>query len=188
MLLKRPKFQTNAKPSGMHEMLPYGSKRRLLSDGELRFYREGLVPALGKRYGVMCKVRLTDVLDVPTHLWRSPAGRKVQQRHVDFVLINKKTTAIVAVVELDDKTHLTEEQQAKDAYLGDALFAAGVPLLRVPIYRRYNPTKLRILLLGALKRHPLTERRLARQKAAPTLRRLFSGLGRDAQASHPRRR
>lgn len=149
---KRLTFSTNDEPSGRFDELPYSSKERLLTEGELRFYRQGLLPAVGNRFGVMCKVRLTDVLEVPPELWRAPAGRKVQQRHVDFVLVNKKTTAIVAVVELDDSTHLAEKQQEKDAYLADALHVAGVPLLRVPIYRRYNAKKLRGVLLGTLKR------------------------------------
>lgn len=89
------------------------------------------------------------MLRVPASLWRSPAGRKVQQRHVDFLLVSKKSTTIVAVIELDDQTHLAERQQKKDAYLGDALHAAGIPLIRVPVYRP-GPDEVRKIVLNQI--------------------------------------
>lgn len=156
----RPTFSTNDKPSGLHGALPYRPQGSILSEGERRFYLQGLRPAVGKRYKILMKVRLTDVLQVPPELWRSGAGRKVQQRHVDFLLVSKCRFKIVAAIELDDATHLEPEQQAKDAYLDDALLAAGVPNLRFPIYKRYDPKRIRRMIIGGLKRHPARKKRL----------------------------
>jgi len=111
------------------------------------------LPAIGDRYTILMKVRLTDVLAVPPELWRSAAGRKVQQRHVDFLLVTKKRLRIVMALELDDSSHLCEQQKQKDAYLGDSLLAAGVPLVRLPIYKRYDPKRIRGIITGVLKRH-----------------------------------
>jgi very-short-patch-repair endonuclease len=67
-------------------------------------------------------------------------------------LVTKRGLRIAAVVELDDKTHLDSQQQARDAYLADALHAAGVPLIRFPVYQRYDVAKLRAIAYGAIRR------------------------------------
>ncbi len=158
MTLGRPRFSTNAEPSGLdHGFLPYESQGSLLTDGELRFYRDGLFPALSNRYKIMVKTRLTDVLKVPDHLWKTKVGHRVQARHVDFTIVRKATMKIVCCLELDDKSHNKKEQKIRDAFLGDALLEAGIPLIRMPIRRRYDPVIIRRMILGALKRHPLNQ-------------------------------
>lgn len=147
---ERPRFATNAKPSGKHAALKYQSRGALLSPGELRFYRS-LRTAVEDRYLVMGKVRLTDLIEAEEGFY-SPAGRKISQRHADFVLVTKRGLRIAAVVELDDKTHLDPQQVQRDAYLADALRSAGVPLVRFPIYQRYDQEKLRRIIYRALSR------------------------------------
>ncbi|TWU00473.1 hypothetical protein Pla108_14240 [Botrimarina colliarenosi] len=143
---ERPLFATNAQPSGRHGDLPYRSCDKLLSEGELRFYRQGLRPAIGKRYVIAPKVRLTDVITVHAEAWGAASGRKIRQRHVDFALATRRDLSIVAVVELDDASHLDPARRVKDDYLGDALHAAGVPLVRFPVYQRYDPERIRRII------------------------------------------
>lgn len=147
----RPSFSTNAE-SKSGKKLPYRSRGNLLSDGERRFYRTGLQPAVGQRYDISLKVRLTDVITLPAKLWDTPAGYKIRQRHLDFVLCSKRAIKIIAAIELDDSSHLSHQQQAKDDFLADALHAAGVPLIRFPIYRRYDPTRIRRIIRSAISR------------------------------------
>lgn len=160
---ERPRFSTNDKLSGAFELdaLPYTNQKRLLSDGERRFYQQGLLPAIGNRFNINLKTRLTDILGVPAGQWRAAAGRKISQRHVDFVLCSKKALSIVAVIELDDASHLSEGQEEKDNHLDDALFAAGIPILRFPIYKRYDAAKIRAIVNRVLKTHPLRAKRNA---------------------------
>lgn len=146
-----PRYSTNSR-SKSGQKLPYRSRKKLLSDGERRFYQTGLKPAVGDRYEISLKVRLTDVITVPEKKWNSAAGFKIRQRHVDFVLCSKRALKIVAVIELDDSTHLTENQQAKDDFLADALHSARVPLIRFPIYRRYDPDKIHAAIASVLSR------------------------------------
>lgn len=147
---ERPRFATNQKTTGKHAALKYQSRGALLSPGELRFYR-ALREASEDRYLVMAKVRLADLIEAEDG-FHSAAGRKISQRHADFVLVTKRGLRIAAVVELDDKTHLEAQQQSRDAYLADALHAAGVPLIRFPIYQRYDVPKLRAIVHSALRR------------------------------------
>lgn len=148
----RPRFATNAAPTGRHGVLRYRSRGALLSAGELRFYR-ALRDAVADRWLVMTKVRLADVIEA-TDGFHSAAGRKIGQRHADFVLATKRGLRVVAVVELDDKTHLAPEQQRRDAYLADALHAAGVTLVRFPVYRHYKPRRIRRAVFTALQNPP----------------------------------
>lgn len=163
--IERPKFSTNTHPSGELDLadLPYSSRKSILSDGERRFYKQGLAPAIGERFFIMCKVRLTDILAVPDGQWRATAGRKISQRHVDFALCSKKALSIVAVIELDDSSHLDDNRQRSDAYLDDALFVAGIPILRFPIYKRYQPETIKAIINRVLKTHPLRANRNAKQ-------------------------
>ena len=147
----RPTFATNVAGKAERK-LPYRSRDKLLTDGERRFYKTGLKPAVGNRYEISLKVSLTDVITVPARLWDAPAGYRIRQRHVDFVLCTKRSLRIVAAIELDDASHLTEERRAKDDFLGEALRAAGIPLIRFPIYRRYDADKLRCIINGVLSR------------------------------------
>lgn len=148
MRAARPQFSTNARPSGKNGDLKYRSLGGLLSPGELRFYR-ALRQAVEGRYLVMAKVRLADLIEAEDG-FHSTAGRKISQRHADFVLVTKRGLRIVAVVELDDRSHVKESQTTRDAYLGDALHAAGLRLVRFPVYKRYDAPKLLRMILGAL--------------------------------------
>jgi very-short-patch-repair endonuclease len=55
------------------------------------------------------------------------------------------------VIELDDASHLEAERQAKDEHLDAALSSAGVLLIRFPIYRRYDPPRIRSAVESALR-------------------------------------
>jgi very-short-patch-repair endonuclease len=84
------------------------------------------------------KTRLADILACPDHLWTTPHGQRLAQKHVDFVLYDPVTTAIVAVIELDDRSHRQAQRRLRDQFVNQALRAAGVPLLRVKAARTYD--------------------------------------------------
>ena len=135
--------QSRAIKSGMkatNTTLPYQSRTTLLTEGERRFYFHGLKPAIERRYLVSFKVRLADVITVKR--WRSVHGRKIAQKHLDFVLLTPAGTRIVAAIELNDATHKQSDRQIRDEFVRSALHAARVPLVTFPIYRRYDPTKI----------------------------------------------
>ena len=128
----------NAKKSAQ---LPYRRRIGLLTPGERRFYHTGLQPAVGNRYLISFKVRLADVITLDD--WESPFGRKIAQKHIDFVLVTPKQTRIVAAIELNDATHAATHRRDRDEFLRAALDSAGVPLITFPVYRRYDSVKIR---------------------------------------------
>jgi hypothetical protein len=119
-----------------------------LSPGERRFYHQGLKPAVGDRYLISFKVRLADVITVAD--WESRHGRRIAQKHLDFVLTNPTSTRIVAAVELNDASHTISDRQQRDAFVARALRGAGVPLIAFKIYRAYDQQRIRQYILDAI--------------------------------------
>lgn len=124
------------------QRLPYFPKEHLLSKGELAFYRV-LAHAVPPGLAVSMKTRLSDVIGCTAEGWKAGFGAKISQKHVDFVVFEPVTTAILFVIELDDKTHDRPDRQARDQFLDAALQAAGVGILRVPAAREYDLDDLR---------------------------------------------
>jgi len=136
--------------------LPYYAKEHLCSKGEQAFYRV-LMHAVPAGMGICMKTRLSDVIGCTAEGWKSGYGAKISQKHVDFVIIDPLTTAILLVIELDDKTHQQADRQSRDLFVDRALAAAGVAILRVPAAREYDLDELRDQLDHAL-RHISTYR------------------------------
>lgn len=137
--MSKPKYRTNFRPSGDNQPLDYSSRKRLLSAGEKRFYT-ALNEAVGQKYLINLKTRLTDVISADAG-FSSIDGKKIFLRHVDFVLAGKKDARIVMAIELDDGSHDDDREEA-DRLLDDALHYAGIPVARFPIYREYSPKKI----------------------------------------------
>ena len=130
--------------------LPYFSKDRLLSKGELAFYRV-LRQVIPPSLSASMKVRLCDVIGCTGDGWRSGFGAKISQKHIDFVLIDATTTDIRLAIELDDRTHQRADRRDRDIFVDRALETAGVPILRVPAAARYDLAELRSELHAALR-------------------------------------
>lgn len=124
------------------QRLPYFAQEHLLSKGELVFYKS-LAKALPDGLAISMKTRLSDVIGCTAEGWKAGFGAKISQKHVDFVAFDPATSAILFVVELDDKSHDRPDRQARDAFLNAALAAAGVPIIRVIAARSYDPDDLR---------------------------------------------
>jgi hypothetical protein len=121
--------------------LPYRGRRALLSRGELAFYRV-LVSAVRGRWTISVKPRLADVIWCPPSLWRTAAGARVAQKHLDFVLYDPETTAVVLAIELDDRSHARRERRVRDDFVDEVLAACGVVLLRVRAAAAYDVAAL----------------------------------------------
>lgn len=129
--------------------LPYYSRRVLMTPTELRFYTV-LRQAVGREFGVMSKVRLADVVTCPRRLWDTPVGRRISQKHLDFLLIDPETTSLVAAIELNDRSHERADRQARDRFVNEILQGAGVPLLTFLTARSYDARDLRQCIDAAL--------------------------------------
>lgn len=136
------------KPEGF----PYNKNQVLFSPAE-RSFLGVLEQALGGEYRVFGKVRVADIVSVNSMSDRSAwqrAFNRISSKHFDFVLCSKGDLAVVAVIELDDKSHQQRKRQERDAFLVGLCQAISLPLVQVPAQRAYSVPELRAQVLSAL--------------------------------------
>lgn len=129
--------------------MPYYRRDSLLTKSELHFYQT-LKQSIPENQIIMMKVRMADIINCDDKAWRAGWGPKISAKHIDFVLIDAKTTEIKIAIELDDSTHRTNKDRIeRDIFVNKAFEVAGVPLLRIPTQRNYDVDKLRTLIHSA---------------------------------------
>lgn len=126
ILAKRKQGRAAATDDG--KPWPY-QPRHILTDREQVLYhrlREALPDCL-----IFCQVQLSQIIMVKhraehRHTWLN----KIIQKSADFVVC-QADTSVLAVIELDDRSHNNPKQAARDADKSRALKDAGVRLIRV---------------------------------------------------------
>lgn len=97
----------------------YMIKRTLFSPAERSFFGI-LKQSLSEHYEIFGKVRIADVLSTKKGLdgtsWRISLS-KITSKHFDYVLCDKKTLQILAVIELDDKSHNQLKTMERDNFV-----------------------------------------------------------------------
>lgn len=87
------------------------------------------------RWRLCPQVRVADIAQIsPAVRVRSTAWwqlfRMASQWHCDVVIIDRESFQIVAVVELDDASHLKQRRVRRDILLEEVLRQASIPLIR----------------------------------------------------------
>ena len=124
--------------------LPYGRIPDLFTPAE-RHFLNTLDQATPDHLRVFGKVRIADVLRVTTSN-RTRFRRyftQISSKHLDYVLVDRKSMRIVCAIELDDRTHNRRDRSARDAFVNEACATAGLPLMRVPAARQYDVDMIR---------------------------------------------
>ena len=123
----------------------YEAVPALLSPAERSFFGV-LQQALGSDFQIFAKVRLADIVrPVPNPSrsgWRS-AFNRITGKHVDFVICDSSCLSVMAVIELDDRTHERLERGVRDGVVDSALADASIPVLRVSARQSYSPAQIR---------------------------------------------
>jgi uncharacterized protein DUF2726 len=120
------------------------SARNLLSKRENKLYQNLIV--LYPDHKIFVQVALSQLIDVDRNHPESDSIRaRYKQLVADFVLC-RADLSVVAVIELDDRTHEWPKRKAADARKNKALADAGIRLVRVPAGRLPTTEKLRELL------------------------------------------
>lgn len=123
--------------------LPYEKRPRLLTEAELSFYRV-LHSATAGDWPLFAMVRLADLIQVKPQAGGAQTWQnKIQAKHLDFVLCDPETLEAKLAIELDDTSHEKPERKARDAFVDEALGAAGLPILRVSCAAQYDRGALR---------------------------------------------
>jgi very-short-patch-repair endonuclease len=103
-------------------------KKRVLTESEQTVYWRLLKVA--PEFVVLAQVALSSLVDVKSGTPKRQAHwNKVSQKSVDFALC-RKDGSVLAVIEVDDKTHLAAKRAETDRVKNKILEAAGIPILR----------------------------------------------------------
>ncbi|MCP8899059.1 DUF2726 domain-containing protein [Gilvimarinus xylanilyticus] len=109
--------------------------------------------AVGEEYRIFGKVRVADILapekGMSRKSWRT-AFNKISGKHFDYVLCKKSDLSVIAVVELDDKSHRGSRAKARDSFLENACSSAGLTLVRFPAKASYQVHSVRDSLHKAI--------------------------------------
>lgn len=90
----------------------------------------------------------------------------VAQKRVDFVVCVQEDMRVLALLELDDRSHSTAWRREKDERRDDITSAAGLPTLRIPVAAKYDAQTIRHQLLKIQESQTGT-RPPARRRAKP---------------------
>lgn len=100
------------------------------------------------------KTRIADLIRVTRGLASddySAAFSKIRSKHADFVLVHPLSFAPLLVIELDDSSHEADDRQFRDAWVDEAYAQAGLPILHVPLRKRYSEEQLRQTIIDVLR-------------------------------------
>ncbi len=116
-------------------------KRGALFTNAERSFLGVLDQALSDQYRVFGKVRVADILTPAKGLDRKKwqiAFNKISSKHFDYVLCSKESLEVVAVIELDDKSHNSKKAQARDSFLEISCKSAELKLIRFEAKSNYQ--------------------------------------------------
>lgn len=123
--------------------MPY-KKKLLLTKNEWNFYK-GISQICSERnLHIIAKVRLADLVEIDEELdkkqWQTYFN-KIQNKHIDFVLCNPANLKVIALVELDDKSHNRQNRIERDNFINKLCQKVGYKLIRV---KRAEELKIKI--------------------------------------------
>jgi Protein of unknown function (DUF2726) len=120
------------------------SARSLLSRREKKLYQT--LVALYPDHRLLVQVALSQLINIDRNHPQSESIRaRYKQLVADFVLC-RSDLSVVAVIELDDRTHAWPKRKAADARKNKALADARIKLVRIPAGRLPSPDTLRALV------------------------------------------
>lgn len=110
----------------------YAFKKSLFSPAERSFFGV-LKQSFSENFEIFGKVRIADVLKPKSGLDRSSwriSFSKISSKHFDYVLCDRETLQILAVIELDDKSHEQQKTVERNIFVEAACKSSGLPLIR----------------------------------------------------------
>ena len=132
------------------EELPYRLRDDFLSPAEFSFFKV-LSSVVGPQLTIQSKVRLADIFFVARPNENRAFFGKISQKHLDFLVCDSITMQPVFGVELDDSSHNRNSRQERDEFIESVCESAGLPLLRFPAQRDYDPKEIAFYVSPFLK-------------------------------------
>jgi hypothetical protein len=126
---------------------PYRQRDDFLSPAERSFYLT--LRASFEEWADVCpKVNLGDLFYATCKNFgeRQSYTNKINRKHIDFLVCDKKTARPLLGIELDDKSHNLAARQERDNFVENVFKVASLPLARISVKSAYNPKELNTML------------------------------------------
>lgn len=111
----------------------YKVRAPFMTQAELKLYNllDSYLPT--RLVTISLKVRLYDLIDVDSkdRNIRFKLINQIDKKHIDYVVIDKKTGIVICCIELDDAYHSKPRNKLSDNIKNKALKDAGIPLIRI---------------------------------------------------------
>ena len=101
----------------------------------------------GKDYYIMAKVSLSDIAVVKKGVDQSRL-KKASKSHIDFILCDRTTLAVICAIELEDATTAAAHKDTRSA---DLLQDVGIMVFRLPVKTNYSMPEIQQILTPYLK-------------------------------------
>ncbi|MDV6345548.1 DUF2726 domain-containing protein [Nitrosomonas sp. Is37] len=137
----------------------YYHTKTLFTPAERSFFGV-LTQAVSNQYLIFGKVRIADVIGIKkasNNSVRQTAFNKIACKHFDYVLCTKDTLSVVAVIELDDKSHLEEKTIHRDSFVESICRNAGLTLIRFNAKASYQIPAIQSKIMASLNSSELRE-------------------------------
>lgn len=124
---------------------PFKRKTNLFSKVE-RSFLELIEQAVGSRYRVVCRVKLTDILSLRQSTDKKTAKTallRASGRQLDFVLCDKEDMTPVVAIDLVHNQGKEGYKSQRDWFTSGALDAARIPHLRIKVKSGYTAQEIR---------------------------------------------
>lgn len=112
----------------------YVRNHSLLTNSEKKFYSV-LVDILPGAYILFSKVRIPDIVHLPPwykrYQWSIYWWDRIQAKHVDFLVCDKKTFAPLLVIEVDDPSHERADRKKRDNLVDFVFKKADLPIIHI---------------------------------------------------------
>ena len=120
----------------------------LLSKGEAAFF-DALTRSIPPSLYICPKVRIADIIEThlardDPHFWNYQS--KINQKHIDFLLVNRTDTAPLLAIELDGGSHYDKERAKRDSFIDSVFASAGIPILHIPVKGFYSYAEITHLI------------------------------------------
>ena len=140
------------RPADPYRKFPYSRKQALFSPAE-RSFLGALDAAVGTDYRIFAKVRVADIVEPKKKLGKSAwqaAFNRINAKHFDYVLCNRRDLSVICVVELDDQSHQKPKRKTRDTFLVSVCEAIDLPLVQIPAQRTYSVTEIKTRIMEAV--------------------------------------
>ena len=120
--------------------LPYKIRKTIMSEHE-RLLFDNLRVVLGSDYDVYPQMKLDKIFCIERQrAYKYYLGwlRRINQKSVDFLAVQRDTQSPVFAIELDDSSHEEEERIDRDKFVGELFKRNNFPLIR------FNPGQYRV--------------------------------------------